>query len=557
MGILGGLYRGKRFASDADDEPGLWTDHWNAPVGWLQGFLDTGIMMTPELAMTVSAVWAAVTFMGRNIGATPFNVFELREPGPGRDMRPKLPIARVIGRQPNRTMTAIEYWEQETGHIMLRGNSYSRILEGRLSFAEQLVPIFPDRVRVERLPTTRVGSPGRIIYRISRLVNPNGTIEPNEILTEEEVFHIRGFMSDGVSGLSLTAMAARSLGTAVAADTFAGRFFKGGATASVVASVQEELDDEAEEDLHESIRRYISGMKNVGGVLVVDQGTTISKLGVNPQEAQLLSTREHSVREVARWTGLPTQVLNDVDSPSKSTAEVFAQELVKYAFRPFSVRLSQAVDRDLLMDDALFAQHDFRAFLRGDMKARAQFHQLAIFAGWQSRQEARMDEDLNPGPKELEEFLQPTNMQMAGGDAGGTGDAGGGRTTQHLLSGQRLAPGERREALRAQVGIRETMFALELAGRVVRHEVGKVTKGARIHADGGWDAFLVAFYEEHAPFVSKTLKIPLATAREYCGRQGTLLQDRGIEVAADWNETLVADLAALALGEEQEKPCTD
>ncbi len=525
---IAGLYGGRRKAHDVfDDEPGLWSESWNAPASWLQGFVDTGIAMTPELAMTVSAVWAAVTFMARNLGSVPLRLYRrinAKERAPVDDE----PLARVLARQANEGHTAIEFWEMAIGYILLRGNAYNEIKEGSRSFADELIPIHPDLVRPERLPSRR------IIYRI---LGTRGN--PERIISQEEMFHIRGFMSDGLVGLALTDVAARSLGGVVAADTYAARFFKSGASAALVATTNQPQDDELESELHKSISRYVSGLRNVGGVLVIDEDVTITKVGINPEEAQLLSTREHGVREVARWIGIPTQVLADAGKePTHASAEVFAPDLVKYSFRPFGVRIEQAVDRDLTVDPDLFAEYWFDAILRGDLKARSAFYQLAVFTGWMNRNEVRMRESMNPGPPELSEYLQPSNMMMAGETVQGSGNV------QNAMT---IRPGEHVEQMRGLHGMRATIIALKLAERVAARELAKIRTGARTHANSGWGEWLVGFYDKHAEYVSEALCIPISVAREYAARQGMALKDGGIEVAEDWQQTLRPLLAEMAL----------
>jgi len=558
VGFLGSLHRSGRYAfggaAPDDDTPGLWSDSLTGlPQSWIQGFMDTGIPMTPELAMTSSAVYSGITFMGRNMAATPLLSYT-RIPSDtptGRSSRrraPELPIYNVLRNRPNLDHTALEYWEMVIGHVLLRGNAYSEIKPGSRSFADQIIPFHPDRVFPERLPSAIAGSPGRIIYRIT------DPVLQDRFLTQEEMFHIRGFMSDGLMGLSLTAVAARSIGGVIAADTYAARFFKSGASASLVAQVQDELEDEGEKELHQSIKRYLSGLGNVGGVLIVDQGTTVNKLGINPQEAQMLATREHGVREVARWLGIPTQVLADAGKePTHASAEIFSSDLVKFAFRPFGARIEQAVLRDLIVDEDVFAEYLFDDLLRGDLKARSSFLQLAIFTGWMNRAEAREIENMVPGPESLEEFLQPTNMMMAGTEPGGSSSNGGnpgGNGNPNPTQGQ-LTTGERAEQLRSTHGVRETLFALELASRVVNRELTQVKKAARKFSKDGvaWSGWLREFYGGHAEYVSETLKVPISQAREYAARQGLVLEDKGIAAAEDWKQTLGPQLAELALGQ--------
>ena len=549
-GLFAGVHAPRPLASTQGAYPPF-HPFWFAPAAWTDSFKDTGIHVTPELALSVSAIWAAVTFMGRNLGASPCQLHRRFVPregaAEGKELAKTHPLFRTLRWRPNTIQTAQEYFEQGVGHVLLRGNFYARIQEGSRSFAEQLIPMHPDRVRPERLPNGRVRyqlTPGwRGGFNHALSVSQD---EPQR-LAQEEVHHVRGFTSgDPVMGLSLPAVAGRSIGAAIATDTYAARFFKQGATASLSVTVPDELDDESEKELHESITRYLGGLDNVGGVLIVDNGASIDKLGINPQDAQLLPTREHVVREVARWIGVPTQVLADAGKePTHASAEVFNRTLVTQSFRPMGARFTHAIARDLFLPDEvdeLIAIFNFDDLLQGDLKARAQYLQILVLAGIMTRNEARDREDLNPGPPELDEYLQPKNIGIAGEDE--EEDAGTLDTV----------PRRNRAQIAARFSARATALALEAAEGLVKRELTAVRKLATKHAADGeaWAAGIRTFYHEHAVVVSKRLKVSLSAAREYCARQGLALErsPNGVGVTEDWLWTVPPDLAALALGDD-------
>ncbi len=186
-GLIASVYAPSRRA----EAGGTWAAHdgrWYSPEGWVTRLSDSGIHVTPELAMSLSAIWAGVTFMARNLSSLPCILYE-RTSVHGRDGRRRATDHRLHRRlrwRPNRWHNALEFWEMAIGHILLRGNSISRLIEGPTGFADEVRPIHPDRVRVARQPS------GRITYTVVDLEGRR------EVLSEDEIFHIRGFMSDGV-----------------------------------------------------------------------------------------------------------------------------------------------------------------------------------------------------------------------------------------------------------------------------------------------------------------------------------------------------------------------
>lgn len=527
----------RRAGGDPTDER-----YW-APNGWISGLSQAGIRVTPELALTLSAVWCAVTFVARNFASFPCELMQEQADG-GKLRARKHALYPKLRRSPNNWQTAVEFWEMAAGHILLRGNFYAQIVPGPSGFVDQLIPRHPDRMRVERLPT------GRLLYTMTGI---NGD---DTKLTQDEVFHVRGFSADGVSGLSVITFGANSMGASLAADGFSGRYFKTGASAALAVKHPATLNETAEKNLRASINSYLTGLQNVGGILILDEGMSTEKLGVSPSDAQLLSTREHNVREVARWFGMPSYVLSDGGKPpTYASAYQFAQDLINYTFHPLTTRVDQRIWMDLLDPEdqtEYFAEFVMDALLRGDLQARAQFYHMGILDGWLNRNEVRGREGMNPADG-LSDFLEPMNMQDATIDPSDPppviDPSDPDDPNARRMRARRLLPAAERPALDRRSQLRLSALALEAAKRVVRKEVAQLTTNAkRFSNDGdGWSKWLVSFYGDHAAFVAETLQIPIAVAREYAGRQGLAVQQGGIDVCRDWEWTVSQDLALLAI----------
>jgi HK97 family phage portal protein len=504
-------------------------DFWYSPMS---GFLGhSGVPVSPELALTISSFWAGVNFLARNLGSLPCityrNLFDASGEPTGKRRAKDFYLYPILRWQPNSWQTALEYTEMMVGHLCTRGNFYAQIVEGAKGI-QALVPRHPDRMRVDLLPS------GRKLFTWRA---PDGA---EHKLTQDQIHHVMGFSSDGVTGLSVIQYGAQSLGAAAAADSYAARFFSQGASPSIAAIHPLTLGEDGRKNLHESITSYAAGLHNAHGVLVLEEDMKLQQIGIKPEEAQLLATREHTTREVARWLGLPTHVLADAgDAPTYASIEAFGIQLVTYAFRPLATRIEQAQVRDLVADpEEYFTEYLLDALMRGDSAARAQFYALGIQWGWFTRAEARQSENRNP-IEGLDKPLTPLNMTT---DAQGSKPAGAGRTD--------AAAARRREARRLERAHGHAVRIVEeAAARLVRKEVVAATKAATAHAASahGWQTWLKGFYEKHAHDVARDLKVPLSVAREYAARQGLALEQRGIEAAADWEWTAVGELAALAL----------
>ena len=523
MGFLSRVHRTRRYAGDFDDG-GFWTG--STPSYMFSGFSQAGIRVTPEIAMTVSAVFFGTSFLSRIIGSLPCGMLQYTGPT-SKQPAPSHPLASVLGLTPNITQDAMQWVEQGIGHLALRGNWYNKILSGPRGFVDQLIPVHPDLVRVGRLPS------GRLQYRISRLGG-----QPADILTQDEMFHVRGYSTDGIHGLSMIAYGANSLGVAIAQDTFTGRFFKSGAAAALSASHPGVLGEEGTKNLRQSINAYLTGLENAGGILILEEGVKLDKIGISPNDANLLGMKDHSIREVARWFGLPSYLFSDMGKPPTYASSVqFAEDLVRYSFGPLTRRIEIAIRNQLILQPELFeAAFNMDELRKGDLLARYQAYHLAILDGWMSRNEARIEENLNPEP-DLDEFWQPLNVQEAGADP-----------IVPPPPPPQLPPADPEPEARHSV--RATVLAFESASRVVRKEIAQVTKGAKDHAKdpAAWSAWLQQYYgTEHPAFVAETLHLPLSLTKEYCARQGLQLQNVGVTVLEDFEATCAPELATWAL----------
>jgi hypothetical protein len=350
--------------------------------------------------------------------------------------------------------------------------------------------------------------------------------------------------------MSLIRYAAQSLGVTIAADKFAGQFFKSGASNALAVISKDELGPEGIQNLHHSITSFAGGINNAFGVLPLEGDLDIKTIGVNPHDAQLILARQFGVEDVARWLNIPLHMLrfSNAGTGSYASLEVFSAEFVTYTLRPIAIAIEQAIQRDLLIDpmeggrdfgdlgdprrDRYFAEFNMDALMRGDLTSRYNAYRTGIMSGFLRRNEARIKENLDPADG-LDEFLTPLNMND-------------GSTTNQLTdpaTSRSSSDGPTYERYRASV------LAAEAAGRIVRRERAAIEKLAKQHADDpdAWEQGIRAFYVDHAGFITETLRVPSDAAREYCGRQGCALLKAGVSALDALDFRATEDLALLAL----------
>lgn len=519
-----------RFRAAADDgDP--FAKHYNGyvPAPWVSGLSHAGIRVTPELALTLSAVYCAVTTIADDIATMPCHLMRYTGDEGDKSRARNHPLAYVLRWQPNGWQTAREFWACMIGHLLLRNVSYARIVPGPRGNVDQLIPLHPDRVKQERI---FLPEQVRVRYELVGQVDEDG--RPAR-LTQDEVFCLRDLAFDGLAGLPRVTYGANAIGSGLAQEKFTGKFFQKGATAALVATRKgggggTDGEDNDDATLHASLTRYAAGAEHAGGILIIDDDIDIKSLGIDPDKAQLLGLKDYSVREVARLFKMPAHKLEASQQTQAYAAREQANlEYLMGCLRPIIVGIEQAVQRDLITaKDTYFAEFLMEALLRGDLKSRADYYSKAILNRWMWPSEVRRREGMN-GDAELDRLSAEDHR--AG--AARTGSQNPGQLT------------DRRPA-------RETVTALYDAVRCVKRERIEVGKLAKKHAADaeGWRDALRDFYAEHAGFVARTMQMPIERARAYAAQHGSQIETHTIGLMTDgWERAEAADLVELAFDE--------
>jgi HK97 family phage portal protein len=354
--------------------------------------------VSADSAMRLAAVYACVRILSETMASLPLVVYRPRKDG-GKDRVTDHWLYQLLGKRPNRYQNPFEWREMLQGHLALRGNAFCQILANSRGEITELIPIHPDRVRMELL------SSGDYRYRIrdqagSEIVLPRG-----------EVWHLRGLSSDGLIGLSPIELSRESLGMALAAQDYGARFFNNDAkpTGGWIEFPGTFKDPEAKRVFRESYQAAQSG-SNRGKVLVLENGMKFHEVGVTNKDAQFLELRKFQITDIARLFRVPPHMIADLDRATFSNIEQQSLEFVMHTMTPWAERWEASIEADLLPDgDALEIEFDFANLMRGDAASRSAYYQSGIQNGWLTRNEARISENLNP-ISGLDQPLRPLNM---------------------------------------------------------------------------------------------------------------------------------------------------
>ena len=358
---------------------------------------DSGVSVTPDTALTYSAVYAAVRCIAESVSSLPLNYYE-RLPGGGKAHAKANPLHTLLHDEPNPEMTSLQWREASMAHLLLWGNSYSEIVRDLEGNVVELWPIDPTIVTPMRTDS------GELYYDLNR---------GKSFITAGNMLHIPGLSFDGISGVSPITLARQSIGLSMAIESFGAGYFGRGARPGGVLTFPGQLSPEARQNLRRSFEELHAGGANSHRVALLEAGLKWEATGVPPDDSQFLQSREFQIIEVARWFNLPPNKLKDLSKTSYNSLEQMEISFVVDTLRPWLVRWEQQLNRKLIRPKdkgSFFFEFNVDGMLRGDQASRYTAYSVGRNWGWLSVNEIRERENMNP-VEGGDVYMQPMNMQ--------------------------------------------------------------------------------------------------------------------------------------------------
>lgn len=515
MDILGWLFSGELRAG----VPSPIDNYWYEPIS---GPTPAGMRVDTDTAQKLSAWYRGRDILATVLAMSPLQLFERLPDDGGSTVARDQGLYDVLHDQPNEWQDSFQWRRQKMYHIIDHGNAYDWILPGARGFVDQLQPIKPTLVTPRQV--TSGAYRGRLLYDVRDEKTGQSTTH-----TQDEIFHLRGASDDGVKGRGILEAARTSLGTALATESYAAQIFGRGTLNGGVIETPGAMEDEERKKLAQQFVTK-NGQWHVPKVLV--HGAKWSPNTMTPEDAQMLLSRKHSVDDIARWLGVPRQMLENSD-PSFGNAEQFDQSFLTYSMGEWFSLFEFAINHQLVVDRTLhFAEFKRDAFMRAKFLERAQGNVLLKNAGIISADEVRAVEGKNTRGGKADDLVEPQNIT--------------GKPAGPANSSTPTVPDNQPTPKKAQA------IVVESAARVLRKEIAAVQKLAVRHAADA-DAFATAitgFYADHAGLIAQTLQMSTEDAAGYCAGQAAQVLSGWIAALETWKtDDYAAGLAALALDE--------
>jgi len=355
-----------------------------------------GIRVTPESALQISAVWACVSVISKDIASSTWQVFTERANG-DRTIRRTHDIFRLLNVAPNPEMTAFEFRESLLIAALLWGDGYAEIERDGGGRPIALWPLHPERVGLQR------DAAGNLIYRIW---NP---VSAEVFLPAHNVFHIHGPGVEGLVGFEVTRLAATLFGHTIATDQFGAAFYGNGAHAGAVLETDEVLNEEQYNTLRDAVVSQLRGPERELGVLITTAGAKWKPQSVDPEKAQFIESRQHLIEEIARWFDVPPHKIGHL---LRSTFNNIESQGIDYVNKitPWAERLRQEAEKKLVAERNIVTRIELDWLAEGSAKDKADADAVLVNNAIQTRNEVRRRRGMNSMGPDGDKFTAQLNM---------------------------------------------------------------------------------------------------------------------------------------------------
>lgn len=390
----------------------------------------SGMLVSQATAMTVSAVYACVTLIARDVARCVPSLYESQDDG-SRLVVKDHPIARILKR-PNRIQTWFEFIRDLMLAYLLRGNGYAAVLRDHRGNVSELILINPDAVMVLE------ASDGSIFYNVNRIgLFQIAVLQQFPVaIAAEDVFHLRGPSFNMLIGASTIGLARDSVGLAIGLSQQQSRWVANGAKPSVVLETDRQLSDAAFKRMKASWEDVKSGIQNVGRTAILEEGVKAHQLQLTSVDLQMIDQLNLSVQDICRFFNVPPRKIGVPDTSRGSTIIQDDQAYVNGTVSPNLDLLEAKFERDFgLYNDGMELDLDESGLLRADPMTRYNLGRIGILSGMLKPNEWRRGERLPPVPGG-DEVRAPVNTAALGSDLTGTASDDAGRPPANQAQAQ-------------------------------------------------------------------------------------------------------------------------
>lgn len=354
----------------------------------------SGTYVTPETALSLASVYAAVNVISRDMASMPRNVYR-KLPGGGRVIDESHPVNALLRVSPNGEIGAYRWMQTSMSHVLTRGNGYSEIVrDKRTGEPRELHILHPSKT----VPKRTEG--GRLYYELNDGITGQSGVSKK--IDFENVLHLAGMGFNGIQGFSPITVARQTIGLGIAAEQFGASFFGNSAIASGFLKHPGKLSELALNNLRRTFNQIHQGSQSAHQFGILEQGMDWVSNQISPEDGQFIETRTFQVKDIARLYGLPPHKIGDYSESHLANVEEANLDYITMTLFGWVCMVEDESNLKLLTAEDRQTHEigvDMSALTRGNLKARSEYNNIMRNMGCYSADDILLREGQNPiGP---------------------------------------------------------------------------------------------------------------------------------------------------------------
>lgn len=363
-------------------------------------------------ARKLSAVDRCIEIISDSMAKLPHYAFDRRT-----RERVDHPVLDLLNIRPNEAMApSVRKKLLETSRLET-GNAYDWIIRDKNYQPVELIPL------VGSLVTPWRKTDGSVWYTVTHPL----TGEPM-VLPSADILHYKGPTRDGLNGVSVLRRASEVVAEAQAAQTYSRALYENGGQPSGVLRTESDIGGLVDDPLNpgqkvskkEILRRewekIHAGPNNSHRTAILDLGLDYKPITSTNRDAQFLENKEMSIRDIARYFGVPLYKLQE-GKQAYSSNEQNAIEYVVSTLHPIVTQYEEVQTWGLLRSAevrSLELRINMMAELRGDTSSRAAWYKTMREIGGFSVNDILALEDMPdvPGGDERQASLNYVPLRL-------------------------------------------------------------------------------------------------------------------------------------------------
>ncbi|MDR1883000.1 MAG: phage portal protein [Prevotella sp.] len=337
-------------------------------IGWV---MSDPVLMAQSRSkpMLLSTVYRCVDLISDSVAVLPMETYELDKDGFKTPYKSH-PAYDLLDLEPNENMTRFTFFKTIMTSVLLRGNGYAYIERDAQQKPVQLIYIPSEQVSV-------VWIIDRDNIRRKRYMVSSMDYKFTQLVEPRDMIHILNFSYDGIIGVSTLTHARQTLGIATDSEAHASGFFKGGASAGGILTVERQLNKEQKGQIYsewEDRTNPVTGRPN--GITVLQGGFKYQPITISPKDSQLLESRQFNVVDICRFFSVSPVKAFDLSKSSYSTVEASQLAYLTDTASAIITKIELEINRKVFLPSErgrVKAEFNTSAILRADKSAQATY----------------------------------------------------------------------------------------------------------------------------------------------------------------------------------------